>query len=123
MKIFIALIFFASIIFFYKIIKNYTNEKISILLTLIYATHPLVIQFSSMIMTEIPYIFFSLLSIFSAHKYDKEKKSIMTIWFFILIVSVYMDIYDKSYRNWNVWWNSIILFFQNKTIEGSKENF
>lgn len=63
-----------AIILYFILLKNFVAKGIAVILTLILGTQPYISTFSSMIMTEIPFIFFTLLSLWLLDKYDKSEK-------------------------------------------------
>ncbi|HOY31222.1 MAG TPA: glycosyltransferase family 39 protein [Bacteroidales bacterium] len=71
------LIFFtmaASVILSFLLFRKIAGTNFAVLITILFATHPYIVSFSSIIMTEIPYIFWSLLAIYLCLKFEEKPK-------------------------------------------------
>ncbi|MFC1887848.1 ArnT family glycosyltransferase [Candidatus Cloacimonadota bacterium] len=73
-KILILILTMISVLLFYLIIKKMLGPYIAIVLTIVFGVHPMIVAYSSMIMTEIPYFFWNLLAIFLIIKYEEGSK-------------------------------------------------
>ena len=73
MKWVILLSYFFSIPLFYLIVRNYMEESWAIILSIVSFASPLLLHMSSMIMTELPFVFWSLLCIYVVILMAKEK--------------------------------------------------
>jgi 4-amino-4-deoxy-L-arabinose transferase-like glycosyltransferase len=73
-KILIFLLTIGSFILLFIILKKVLRVEIALGLTLLLGTHPYVSDFSSLVMTEMPFVFYSLLSIWLLDKYDQFPK-------------------------------------------------
>ena len=74
-----------SILIFYSLIKQFTDKKTTFIITLIVALNPLILMFSHSLLTEIPYLFFSLLALYYINKYDKSSKYFILALLFLLL--------------------------------------
>lgn len=74
-----------SILIFYSLIKQFTDKKTTLIITLIVALNPLILIFSHSLLTEIPYLFFSLLALYYINKYDKSSKYLILASLFLLL--------------------------------------
>jgi len=71
------LIFFTligSVIMSFLLFKKIAGTNFAVIITILFATHPYIVSFSSIIMTEIPYIFWSLLAIYLCLKFEEKPK-------------------------------------------------
>ena len=84
-----------SLILFFILLENFIAKEIAIILTLILGTQPYISTFSSMIMTEIPFIFFSLLSFWLLLKYEKSEK-INYIMGILCALSILMTYFSRT---------------------------
>ena len=72
-----ALIYFLMVgvvIISFFLFKKMAGTNFAVLITILVATHPYLVSFSSIIMTEIPYIFWSLLAIYLCLKFEEKQK-------------------------------------------------
>lgn len=74
-RIMIMLFSIASIIFIYLISKEYFNQKLSLLLTLLFAISPLILSWSFRIYTDIPAMFFVIVSFYMILISEKNQKN------------------------------------------------
>jgi len=73
-KILTFLLTVGSFILFFIILIKFLRVEIAFGLTLLWGTHPYVSDFSSLVMTEMPFVFFYLLSIWLLDQYDQSPK-------------------------------------------------
>mgnify|MGYP000105983660 CR=1 FL=1 len=86
MHILVAFLGYLSLFFLYSIFKKYIYEKRAFLVTILFAINWLFVLYcSKYILSEIPYLFFSVLTIFFVNKYS-ERSSFLdrTGWFVLL---------------------------------------
>jgi len=74
MKLLVFLCFIGSLILTYAVFKQFVDMRIAIIITILFGSHPYIVHFSSMVMTEIPFIFWSLLSLWILLKYEQSDK-------------------------------------------------
>jgi len=74
MEILVFLTLIGSVIMSYLLFKKIAGTYLSLIITILFATHPYIVSFSSIIMTEIPYIFWSLLAIYLCLKFEEKPK-------------------------------------------------
>jgi len=60
------------VILCYYFLKNYLSQPIAVIITLLIATNVSIVHFSNLILTEIPFLFFSMLSLFLLTKFEKK---------------------------------------------------
>jgi len=84
MELLIFLMMIGSVVMCYLLFKKFTDKILALLITVIFATHPYIVAFSSIIMTEIPYLFWSLLAIYLVIKYHSATK--FNIWYLLAAV-------------------------------------
>lgn len=89
MKILILLLTLISIGLVFIIFKKFLGKPVAAILAIIFAIHPFTVSYSSMIMTEIPYIFWSLLAMLLIMKYEEKEKISITLLIFSTI-SIFM---------------------------------
>ena len=89
MKILILLLTLISIGLVFIIFKKLLGKPVAAILAIIFAIHPFTVSYSSMIMTEIPYIFWSLLAMLLIMKYEEKEKISITLLIFSTI-SIFM---------------------------------
>lgn len=95
MEIMIFLTMIGSVVMCYLMFKRLTGKLFAILIALIFGTHPYVVAFSSIIMTEIPYLFWSLMAIFLVMKYHAREK--FSIWYLLAaLVAVFMTYLTRA---------------------------
>jgi hypothetical protein len=58
------------------LLRRYVSLPVALMITLLVATNARLIHFSSLVLTEIPFIFFSLLALIMLDRFEKEKGSI-----------------------------------------------
>jgi 4-amino-4-deoxy-L-arabinose transferase-like glycosyltransferase len=73
-KILTFLLTIGSFFLFFILLKKLLRVEIALGLTMLFGTHPYVSDFSSLVMTEMPFVFFSLLSIWLLDQYDQNPK-------------------------------------------------
>ena len=73
-KILTFLLTIGSFILFFIILKKVLRVELALGLTLLLGTHPYVSDFASLVMTEMPFVFYSLLSIWLLDQYDQSSK-------------------------------------------------
>lgn len=66
-----AILFVILISLFFR---NYLSLPITLIIALLIATNTQIIHFSSLILTEVPFLFFSLLSLFLLDRFEKENQ-------------------------------------------------
>ena len=88
-KILIFLFYCGFVFIYYKILVRLFNKNISFLTTIVFSSSPFLVEYASIIMTEIPFIFFSLLSCYLAMTYF-EKERIGKVNLFFLLLSCFM---------------------------------
>lgn len=84
MEAFIFLLTIGSIVFCYLFFRKTEGKLLAFILTVLFATHPYITSFSSIIMTEIPFIFWSLLAMFLILKFEEKDK---INWFLLLVAA------------------------------------
>lgn len=71
------LIFFmmiGSVIMSFLLFRKIMGTNFAVIITILFATHPYIVSFSDIIMTEIPYIFWTLLAIFLFLRFEEKEK-------------------------------------------------
>lgn len=63
-----------SLIFMFLLFRKLAGFNFAVLITILFGIHPYIVMFSSIIMTEIPYILWSLLALFLVYKYEEKEK-------------------------------------------------
>jgi 4-amino-4-deoxy-L-arabinose transferase-like glycosyltransferase len=95
MEILIFLTMLGSVAMCYLLFKQLTDKLFAFLLAVVFATHPYVVAFSSIIMTEIPYLFWSMLAIYLVMKYQSREK--FSIWLLIgATIAVFMTYLTRA---------------------------
>ncbi len=84
MEILIFFTMIGSVIMSFLLFRKIAGTNFAVIITILYATHPYIVSFSSIIMTEIPYIFWSLLALYLCLKFEEKQK----INYFLLIGAV-----------------------------------
>ncbi len=74
MKLLVFLCFIGSLILTYVVFKQFVDKRIAIIITILFGSHPYIVQYSSMVMTEVPYIFWSLFALWLLLKYEQSDK-------------------------------------------------
>ncbi len=74
MEILIFLTLIGSVIMSFLLFRKIAGTNFAVIITILFATHPYIVSFSSIIMTEIPYIFWSLLAIYLCLKFEEKQK-------------------------------------------------
>jgi hypothetical protein len=85
MEILIFFVMIGSIIMSFLLFRKMEGTLLALLITILFGTHPYIVSFSSIIMTEIPYIFWSLLALFLCLKFEESKK---LNWFLLIVASL-----------------------------------
>ena len=96
-KIINGLFFLISIILLFNICKNITNNKhffFSVSILLLLNLH--LMRFSTMIMSEMPFLFFSTLSIYFVYKFPADNKFYKSPYLYLLIISLSISYYIRS---------------------------
>ncbi len=95
MEIMIFLSMIGSVAMCYLLFKRLTDRLFAIIIAIVFATHPYVVAFSSIIMTEIPYLFWSLMAIFLVMKFQSREK--FSIWYLLAAVfAVFMTYLTRA---------------------------
>jgi len=84
MEILIFFTMIGSVIMSFLLFRKIAGTNFAVIITILFATHPYIVSFSSIIMTEIPYIFWSLLALYLCLKFEEKQK----INYFLLIGAV-----------------------------------
>ncbi|MEI6123303.1 MAG: phospholipid carrier-dependent glycosyltransferase [Bacteroidota bacterium] len=84
MEIMIFFTLIGSVIMSFLLFRKMEGTIFAVIITLLFATHPYIVSFSSIIMTEIPYIFWSLLALFLCLKFEETPK----VNYFLLVAAV-----------------------------------
>lgn len=96
-KILNGLFFFFSIVFFFLIVMQLTNQVfLSFISSMFLLLNQHLLSYSFIIMSDIPFIFFSLLCILILLKSDFKKTVFKNYLFFILIISIAISIHIRS---------------------------
>ena len=95
LKIVIAVIGVGVVYLTYRLFKHVLDEPQALVLTLLVGVSPQIISFSHQIMTEIPYLFFSLLAALITGKYVSEKQW-LSLWGFAAAVILSLTCLTKS---------------------------
>jgi len=74
MEIMIYFTLVGAVIMSFLVFRKMEGSIFAVIITLVFATHPYIVSFSSIIMTEIPFIFWSLLAIFLCLKFEETPK-------------------------------------------------
>ncbi len=74
MEILIFFTMIGAVVMSFLLFRKMEGTIFAVIITLLFATHPYIVSFSSIIMTEIPYIFWSLLAIFLCLKFEETPK-------------------------------------------------
>ena len=74
MEILIFFTLIGSVIMSFLLFRKIAGTNFAVIITILFATHPYIVSFSSIIMTEIPYIFWSLLAIYLCLKFEEKPK-------------------------------------------------
>jgi hypothetical protein len=91
----IFLTMIGSVIMCYLLFSKVAGKALALVITLLFATHPYIVAFSSIIMTEIPYIFWSLLALVLLMKFeDKEKFNVW--WLLAAGLAVFMTYLTRA---------------------------
>jgi 4-amino-4-deoxy-L-arabinose transferase-like glycosyltransferase len=89
LKSLVFCLFIGTIFLFYQIVKTIYDDNWAGILTIILGVNAFIGDFASLVMTEIPFMFFTLLSYFFYLKYDMKNKWIWSIGLGIAVVMVY----------------------------------
>ncbi len=82
------LIFFTmmgAVVMSFLLFRKLEGTLFALLITVLFATHPYFVSFSSIIMTEIPYLFWSLLALFLCLKFEETEK---LNWFLLILTAL-----------------------------------
>jgi len=82
------LIFFTmmgAVVMSFLLFRKLEGTLFALLITVLFATHPYFVSFSSIIMTEIPYLFWSLLALFLCLKFEETEK---LNWFLLIVTAL-----------------------------------
>ena len=74
MEILIFFTLIGSVIMSFLLFRKIAGTNFAVIITILFATHPYIVSFSSIIMTEIPYIFWSLLALYLCLKFEEKPK-------------------------------------------------
>lgn len=74
MKISLLVFFLMSLIVFFGIFKNKLGNNKALLMVLLFAVNPYLLEFNNFILSDMPYMLFSLVSIFLIDKFIFEKR-------------------------------------------------
>ncbi len=85
----------AMFLLFFYLFKKYLKTELVLLLLLLMGTNPFVSDFSSLVMTEMPFVFFSLLSIWLLRKYEQSDK-INYLFLVLSSLSILMTYFTRS---------------------------
>ena len=93
-----VLIFFTligTIVMSFLLFRKMEGTLFALIITVLFATHPYIVSFSSIIMTEIPYLFWSLLALFLCLKFEESKK---LNWFLLIgaVIAVFMTYLTRA---------------------------
>jgi hypothetical protein len=95
MEYLIFIIMAASVVVCFLFFKQMEGPLFAVMAALLYATHPYIVSFSSIIMTEIPYIFWSLLGLYLCLKFEQKEK--LNWWLLIAVtVSIFMTYLTRA---------------------------
>ena len=91
-KIVVFLLFIVMVPFLYKLFCYYVSQRIALVLTFLSATSSTVIEFSHYVMSELPYLSVSIISLYLVHRWQKnsEKKYLYFLSFFAFSAPFYM---------------------------------
>ncbi len=88
-KILISLLYLSSSLFFYALLLGFTNrKKIALTLSIVAFSSPFLLHASSMIMTEVPFLFASLGSLYAFQKFTTKKETSKTYYILLLLVMI-----------------------------------
>ena len=97
MKIFNGILFFITCIFFFLALRKITSDKKLIVFSLILvAVNSHLLRYSTILMTEIPFLFFLMLSIYSVVNIGFKKQWFKDHWFWLMILFVGTAYYTRT---------------------------
>ncbi len=85
MEVLIYFTMVGAVIMSFLLFRKMEGTIFAIIITILFATHPYIVSFSSIIMTEIPYIFWSLLALFLCLKFEESEK---INWFLLITAAL-----------------------------------
>lgn len=84
-----------ALIFMFLVFRKLMGFNFAVVMTLLLGIHPYIVMFSSIIMTEIPYIFWSLLAIFLIYKFEDKEK--LNYWYLIgSVLAIFMTYLTRA---------------------------
>jgi hypothetical protein len=95
MEILILLTMIGSVIMCFLLFKKMAGKTFALIITILFGTHPYIVAFSSIIMTEIPYLFWSMLAILLILKYE-EKEKFNIWWMLAALLAVFMTYLTRA---------------------------
>ena len=97
MKIFNGILFFIASIFFFLTAKKITNDKTLVIFSLILvAVNSHLLRYSTILMTEIPFLFFLMVSLYSVIKIDFKKQWFKEPWFWVMVIFIGFAYYTRT---------------------------
>jgi hypothetical protein len=95
MEILIFLTMIGSVVMCYLLFRKVAGKTFALIITLLFGTHPYIVAFSSIIMTEIPYLFWSILGLAILLKFEgKEKFHVW--WMLFAVFAVFMTYLTRA---------------------------
>ncbi len=95
MHLMIILMAIISMFLIYKILINFADKNMAMLIVLLTGINPYIIAYSVTIMTEIPYLLFSLFAFYSINEYLKDD-SIISRDFFLMILFLWCSYFTRE---------------------------
>lgn len=94
-KLIILLLSISAFYLFYKFYKNYLAKEVRILALALFALCPLIVMYSHYILSEIPYLFFSILAIYLIEKLQVQNRKKILL-FIVMILSLIFTYYIRT---------------------------
>lgn len=84
-----------ALVFMFLVFKKIAGFNFAVVITLLFGVHPYIVMFSSIIMTEIPYIFWSLLALFLIYKFEEKEK--LNYWYLLgSVLAIFMTYLTRA---------------------------
>ena len=95
MEILVFFTLIAAVIACFLMFRRMTNTYLALALTVLFATHPYIVAFSSLLMTEIPFLFWCLLAVFLVIKFQTQEK--LSPWYLAAaVIAVFMTYLTRA---------------------------
>ena len=97
MKIFNGILFLIAALFFFLVLKKISyNKKLIIFTLILVAVNSHLLRYSTMLMTEIPFLFFLMISLYSVINIDIKRRWFKEHWFWIMILFIGLAYYTRT---------------------------